>query len=79
MLRVMFATALLVAGFTIQLAIAADCVNNCEQDEYRLDEDGPDQDPVYDEDDPVYDEADDYDSYGKGFDGSESAPDLSIP
>lgn len=25
-----------------------------------IDEDGPDQDPVYDEDDPVYDEMDDY-------------------
>lgn len=26
----------------------------------QLDEDEPDQDPVYDEDDPVYDESDDY-------------------
>lgn len=34
-------------------------------DSESLDEDGPDQDPVYDEDDPVYDEMDDYDSYGE--------------
>ena len=27
----------------------------------QIDEDGPDQDPVYEEDDQVYDEMDDYD------------------
>ena len=35
--------------------------NYCEEvDETQLDEDEPDQDPVYDEEDPVYDEEDDY-------------------
>ena len=37
----------------------ADTFLDCET--IQIDEDGPDQDPVYDEDDPVYDEMDDYD------------------
>lgn len=38
------------------------CADSIDQDyeETQIDEDGPDQDPVYEEGDPVYDEADDY-------------------
>lgn len=31
-------------------------------DEFGIDEDGPDQDEMYDEDDTVYDEMDDYEN-----------------
>ncbi|SUE95863.1 Uncharacterised protein [Ectopseudomonas mendocina] len=43
-----------------QVAQAADSVDQG-YESTQIDEDGPDQDPVYDEDDPVYDEMDDYD------------------
>jgi len=41
-------------------ALCADSIDQS-YEEVQIDEDGPDQDPVYEEDDPVYDEADDYD------------------
>ncbi len=49
------------------LAELALCTDSIDQDyeETQIDEDGPDQDPLYDEDDPFYDEMDDYDSYGE--------------
>ncbi len=35
-------------------------------DDLRIDEDGPEQDKLYDEDDPLYDEADDYEDHEDG-------------
>lgn len=57
-LIVALAIGALFAGY--QVAQAADSVDQG-YESTQIDEDGPDQDPVYDEDDPVYDEMDDYD------------------
>ncbi|MAF87191.1 MAG: hypothetical protein CMK91_05270 [Pseudomonas sp.] len=35
-------------------------------DDLRIDEDGPEQDELYDEDDQLYDEADDYEDHEDG-------------
>ena len=56
---VIIATALFSASAKAEEEECADTFLNCET--IQIDEDGPDQDPVYDEDDPVYDEMDDYD------------------
>lgn len=44
-------------------AQAQDCDAFIGCDAIVIDEDGPDQDPIYDEDDPIYDEMDDYDVF----------------
>lgn len=54
--------AVLLLNAAIHLFNLAHADDTYDADGYiQIDEDGPDQDPVYDEDDPVYDEADDYD------------------
>lgn len=56
-LIVVLGLAALFMGYKAQ---AADSVDEG-YESTQIDEDDPDQDPVYDEDDPVYDEMDDYD------------------
>lgn len=57
------ALALYVALSGLQGASADDQRPYFSGDDLRIDEDGPEQDKLYDEDDPLYDEADDYEDH----------------
>lgn len=57
--RLVAVLALFALSATAEPALCTDSIDQ-DYEESQIDEDGPDQDPVYDEDDPVYDEMDDY-------------------
>lgn len=60
------ALALCVALSGLPGASADDQIPSFSGNDLRIDEDGPEQDELYDEDDPLYDEADDYEDHEDG-------------
>lgn len=62
----LIALALYVALSGLPGASADDQRQSFSGDDLRIDEDGPEQDELYDEDDPLYDEADDYEDHEDG-------------
>lgn len=65
-------TIALITIFGLLLFLGAEAINAAEKDTFldnetiQIDEDGSDQDSMYDEDDPVYDEMDDYEDKEDG-------------